>query len=262
MPKWYLTGGGKQDASAAVRSYKYILTKIRKFISLNSKGSILIEFSVCMPVLIMLLYYIHDLSKLKRYYDQTEFVAQQTVNMLQNISQNRSNKRIKKEDLARIHTLAWQTLYPGKTLFLKDSVYPAGYSSVTSMYYVEGLSDGKASCRWRTWTSVKTSPNDISYTCVKNNDTNSPINYRTNADPSTIYPTLNINLGEKKIIVETLISRNGTPTYKGISDKEAIGLYLANPGGVHTNKGWTHLFRSIVIFTPKEGLFNETTAPE
>ena len=214
-----------------------------------------------MPVLIILLFYIHDLSKLKRYYDQTEFVAQQTVNMLQNISQNRSNKRIKKEDLARIHSLAWQTLYPGKTLFLKDSVYPAGHSPITSMYYVEGLIDGKASCHWRTWTNVKTSPSDISYTRVKSNDTNSPINYRTNADPSTIYPTLRISPGKTKIIVETLIERNGTATYKGISDKEAMRLYLANPGGIHTSAGWTHLFRSIVIFEPKEGLFNET-APE
>ena len=33
------------------------------------RGSILIEFAVCMPVLIILLFYIHDLVKIKRYYN-------------------------------------------------------------------------------------------------------------------------------------------------------------------------------------------------
>jgi len=211
-----------------------------------------------MPILIILLFYINDLVKLKRLHSQTEFVAQQTINMLQNITQKRENKEIKKKDLANIHALSWQTIYPGKTLFQKDSVYPAGHNSITSMYYVKGLSDGKASCCWRTWIELKTSPNDMSYTCVANNDTNSPINFQTNTDPSNIYPTLKINQGEVKIIVETLIQRNKTTTYKGISDKEAMGLRLANPVGVTTSKGWIHMFRSIIIFTPRPGLFSET----
>ena len=65
-----------------------LVQKINIFRSYN-RGSILIEFAVCMPVLIILLYYIHDLSKLKRYYDQTEFVAQQMANILQNIAKKK-----------------------------------------------------------------------------------------------------------------------------------------------------------------------------
>ena len=46
LAKLVFDGRGKQDGSAAVCSHKYILTKIKKFISLNSKGSILIEFAI------------------------------------------------------------------------------------------------------------------------------------------------------------------------------------------------------------------------
>jgi len=60
----------------------------------SCRGSILIEFAVCMPIFIILLFYIHDLVKIKRYYSQTEFVAQQMANILQNISQKRADKKI------------------------------------------------------------------------------------------------------------------------------------------------------------------------
>ena len=116
-----MTRGGKQDVPAADCSRKFFLTtvcreikkqvalaasyfrKLFEKLSLNAahEGSILIEFAVCMPVLIILLFYIHDLSKLKRYYDQAEFVAQQMMNILKNISRNRKgeNKKIIRQDL-------------------------------------------------------------------------------------------------------------------------------------------------------------------
>ncbi len=92
-----------------------------------------------MPVLIVLLFYIYDLVKIKRYYLQIEFVGQQMANMIQNISQKRENKIIKKEDLINIHVLAWQSICPGKSLFLTNSKYPMGYRPGTAIVYVKGL---------------------------------------------------------------------------------------------------------------------------
>ena len=134
-------GGGKQKGSATDDSRKYTLTtvcreikkqavsatnrfrKLFEKLSLNAvhEGSILIEFAVCIPVLIILLFYIHDLSKLKRYHDQTEFVAQQMVNILQNISQNRENKKITINDIKRAASLAFLSVYPGNTMYHTDT---------------------------------------------------------------------------------------------------------------------------------------------
>ena len=102
-----MTGGGSNPKNPLKsKGYFYRILEIANFVSQKleifrsaNRGSILIEFAVCMPVLIILLFYINDLSKLKRYYDQTEFVARQMVNILQNISQGRDNKTITQKDL-------------------------------------------------------------------------------------------------------------------------------------------------------------------
>ena len=226
-----------------------------------------------MPVLIILLYYINDLSKLKRYYDQTEFVAQQTVNMIQNISQRRSAEaatseekeellKISKKDLLRIHALAWQTVYPGLTIFRKNSVYPLNHKPITSIYYVEGVDDGKASCIWRTWTRLYESLSKFGYNVYTEDSSHSAIRFLTETAPENIYPTLKLKKGYKKIIIETLIERNSSGgQYSGISDKAAMGLYLASPPARNKVDSWSHMFHSVVIFTPKEGLFSRT-APQ
>ncbi len=72
-----------------------------------SKGAILIEFAFCLPVLIVLVYYIYDLNRYKRYYSQTEFVGQQVASMIQNISQSREDKTITKNDLQHISRMAF-----------------------------------------------------------------------------------------------------------------------------------------------------------
>ena len=221
----------------------------------------MIEFAVCMPVLIILLFYINDLIRIKRYYSQTEFVGQQTANMIQNISKNRENPRITKTDLLNIHALAWQTVYPGVTIFRKDSVYPLNHKPITSMYYVRGLSNGKASCIWRTWTRLYESPSKYGYNSYTNDNPHSAVRYLTETVPANIYPTLKINPNEVKIIVETLIERdNSGVQYSGVSDRVSTGLYLVNPAKIKDGT-WSYMFHSVVIFTPKPGLFTET-APQ
>ena len=267
-----MTGGGKQLKNP--KKSKYYLHKIlsnikyfpkdhETFRSAN-KGSILIEFAVCMPVLIILLYYVHDLSKLKRYYDQTEFVAQQMVNMIQNVSQKRgaansTKLKITIKYLDHIHNLSWKTFYPGVTMFQKNSVFPLNHKPCTTVYYVECSNDGKASCIWKTWL-VKDAADHIYYETETSKTTDrhiSKVKFLTNTSPEKIHPTLRMNPNDKKIIIETSLERDPVGTqFGGISDKAAFGLYLATPEIL--DDGWSHLFYSTVIFTPKLGLFDET----
>lgn len=64
---------------------------------------------------------------------------------------------------------------------------------------------------------------------------------------------------EKKIIVETMIERNrdGAEYGRTLSDREAMGLCVVSPSTV-LDGSWSHMFHSVVIFTPKSELFSET----
>lgn len=173
-----------------------------------SRGSVLIEFAICMPVLIILLFYIHDLVKMKRYYSQTEFVAQQFANIIQNISQKRSDKKIKLLDLKHALATAWLTMYPGKTMYATSgSRHEFIHFPYVMVYYVKGVSGGKASCIWEysiysytnatpTWNDNGKGTSDLSY---------SHIRWGTNVTPSTIYPSLKISEGEEKIIITPIM---------------------------------------------------------
>ena len=99
-----------------------------------------------MPVLIILLFYIHDLSKMKRYYDQTEFVAQQMVNIIQNIAKKRAEKGelVTIKDVGFAAKAAYLSIYPGKTMYRKDSTRPFFHVPRIYVYYVESDGNGKA----------------------------------------------------------------------------------------------------------------------
>ena len=213
-----------------------------------------------MPILIILLFYIHDLVKIKRYYSQTEFVAQQMANMIQNISQKRINKKITKKDLENIHVLAWKTIYPGLSMFLNNSVFPLHHKPCVSVYYVKADNTGKASCVWKIW-FVKDKITDVYLQTETDKTTDyhiSKVKFLTNTFSANIYPTLKINPGETKCIIETSLERdpNGDAFGK-ISDRAALNLYLVTPK-ILDDDGWSHMFYSVIIFTPKPGLFDET----
>lgn len=111
--------------------------KQKKIKELSCRGAVLVEFAVCMPILIILLFYIHDLVRIKRYYSQTEFVAQQMANIIQNISQKRENKKITAEDLGYAVALAYQTIYPGTTMFWKSNGLPLVHVPHPTICYVK-----------------------------------------------------------------------------------------------------------------------------
>ena len=76
-----------------------------------------------MPILIVLLFYINDLVRIKRYYSQTEFIGQQMANILQNIAKNRA---IRGDDIKYACSLAW----------LDIPSNPENVEAYTNIYYV------------------------------------------------------------------------------------------------------------------------------
>ena len=226
-----------------------------------------------MPVLIILLYYINDLSKLKRYYDQTEFVAQQFVNIIQNVSQNpsRESKLIKLRDVRDAFCLSFLSIYPGTTMFWADSKIQLAHSPTITIYYVKNNGDGTATVNWyvdaysdgksvikptNIRTSIDTYPSSsASYNIVKSGK---------NKIPTSIYPTLKFTDSRPRIIVEAGIERSSSyinGAGKVVSDpKEAFKFFLLNPKSLGNGK-WRHFFHSVVIFTPQGGLFDENNPP-
>jgi len=213
----------------------------------SCRGAILIEFAVCMPILIILLFYINDLMRIKRYYAQTEFVAQQMANIIQNISQKRSNKRIYLNDIRYAASLAFLSMFPGNTRWTTDnSACP--YAPGLHMAYVASESDNKASVKWlKNYTNYNgTTPSTYGYLT---GGPYSSIKSGTDVTPSSIYPTLKINKGESKILID--INLYSEPYWH--DHKKVFGLYLVKP---KTSFAPARLFDSVVIFTPKDGLFS------
>lgn len=266
-----MTGGGNNlKKRAKSKSYLSKTLKITKFVSKKledfhsaTSGSILIEFAVCMPVLIILLYYINDLSKLKRYYDQTEFVAQQMVNILQNIAYTRlqEGNTISLLDIKRAASLAYLSIYPGTTMFttkLGSNYHVFNHKPRIYMYYVKNNSDGTASVPWRLWihSGDQINPNDWSHGYLKTTSPQSLVTVATNVPPSSIYPNLKMDDGNPRIIVEVQIrwdkndqkDANGKTAY---SAREVFKLFAVNVKSKHKDKA--DYFTSVVTFTPNDG---------
>jgi len=219
----------------------------------SCRGAILIEFAICMPILIILLFYIHDLMRIKRLYSQTEFVAQQMANILQNVARTR---KITMADIKHAASLAYLTIYPGTTMYSKNNIMTCHeffHMPRVYMFCVKGESNQKASCIWCCWTNTMTTRTDRwGYGSLTGNG-QCVTRWRTNADPSTIYPTLKIEEGKYKIILEAQISWRDTyqnPIGKTLSSaREVFGLRLVNPKEYSTYA----YFPSVVIFTPNSG---------
>jgi hypothetical protein len=217
-----------------------------------------------MPILIILLFYINDLVKIKRYYSQTEFVGQQMANMIQNVSKNRGTdqKKITKEDLKNAFCLAWLTVFPNSSsmFYEGNSALGFGYLPHSFVYYVRGLNNGQASCFWRAFISPNGSSHKSPLTTFvwiyTTDNKGSPVRMKTSeVNPSEIYPSLKIEPGQEKIIIVSSFYRKSSYLP---SNKQSFGFYLLDPKHLNENDNTWYFFHSVVIFTPKPGLFTET----
>lgn len=100
-------------------------------------GAILIEFAFAVPVFLILVYYVHDLPRMKLMQRKMQFVAYESAAILQNIA--RQKNRITKNDIVEAVSLSYLTIFPGNTLFCsKDRMAPLGYIPFMSVYCVTG----------------------------------------------------------------------------------------------------------------------------
>lgn len=232
-----------------------------------SKGTVLIEFAICMPVLIIMLFYVNDLVKIQRHYSLNEFVGQQIVNLLQNISQKRANKAITKTDMRHVAALAFLSIYPGTTMFHNGKGHVLIHNPELLLHCVKGEDGGKARSLWigfvNSESAGNTSPNTLyGDALVMQNYKGSLVTDKTSAvSPTTIYKDLKISSGEIKILVETA-------TFYATSYKDANGnsTTLNQAYNLRFSHGKLNAYANgqyfvgsnVVIFTPKPGLFNET----
>ena len=216
------------------------------------------------------MYYVHDLYHLKRIQERLKFIAEEMVNILQNISQTRANKAITNSDIKYASAAAYLSFFPGKTFYnTSENTSPLGYSSSGQLYCVKGQAGGKASTLWsRRFTSSMTTFSPSSVTIQKERDGRSVINAGTDITASAIHKDLKIAEGEIKILLEVGIHcAYGDRDYKfpnGKTIAEAGGLAKVLGFYVYPFKSNTEhvMLHEVVIFTPKPGTFDPNKPPE
>jgi Flp pilus assembly protein TadG len=230
-------------------------------------GAILIEFAIAIPVLILLVYYLHDIPRLKHLNSRMKFCAHCMANILQNVSQDREDKKITLSYLRNTVAAAYLSIFPGKTIYTTSKSHaPFGYVLSGQIYCVKGLDNGNVSVMWcYRWHAADNSPSPSTITIQTYRDPRSLVNTGTNVSPPSIYPGLSIQSGQIKILVEVAFhyypSSVGTKYYftdgrscASVPAKTALGFWVLSP----TSKGSAVFFNTVVIFTPKPGLFDET----
>lgn len=238
------------------------------YIKNSEKGAILIEFVLAIPVIFSLIYYIQDLSHLRQMQEKMQFVATEISSMLQNVSQERMDKTVTLTDLKNVIGCAYLSFFPGDTQYsTAKNTLPLGYGPSGHIYCVRGESDDKASVLWcKRWNSAVVDYVPNSLIIEDERDARSLINLGENVSPSDIYEDLEIYEGEIKIIVEAAtccsesykLSDGGTVVELGGRSK-AYGFYVYPFKGAFSDKaGESISLNSVVIFTPKPGLFSET----
>jgi hypothetical protein len=206
----------------------------------------------------------HDIPKYARMKNKMEFVAHEMVGILQNVSQNRENKKITLTDIKHAMCAAYLSIYPGVTMYATSQYHmPLGHFVHGWIYYVTGLAEGNASVVWSAAFLIDNK--DPACGIQNSQHGESIVKYKQNANPSEIYKDLRINEGEVKILVECSSmypSKSGDRYFSdgrgcsNVSPREAFGFWALTPKSQSPN-GWGY-FNTVVIFTPKPGLFSET----
>lgn len=242
----------KSNISKILKFAKYFTQKL-KFLRNANRGSILIEFAVGLSILIILMFYILDAVKIKRYYSQTKFVGQQMVNVLQNLSEKRNAEgtSLSETDISLAASLAFLTIYPGTTQYNYELMH---IPSLTC-YYIKGSTGKKAKCIWgkgiRSGTA-KTPPWSDSRN-ITSSDEFSTIKYSSsNISCSKIYPTLKVDPEKIKIVLEVMLNWDtGCKDSAGnnvSTSREAFGFHFVTPRNCSSS-----YFNSVVTFAPNAG---------
>ncbi|MDR2781306.1 MAG: hypothetical protein LBB21_02500 [Holosporaceae bacterium] len=225
-------------------------------------GAIFVELAITIPAFAATLYYLHDIPKYKRTYSKMKFCANCMISILQNISQERSDKRVTFTDIKNSVAASYLTIYPANSEFNTErNTAIFGHVPMGFIYLVKGNSNGTASILWgnrfhMAYTSY--SPKEIT---IDTDFYTTLIGRYSNVAPSLICPDLKIGNGENKIIIEcgyhyynytTAYKFTGGQNAKNVPSKSAFGFLTLYP---KANNLYSY-FNTIVIFTPKPGVLD------
>ncbi|MDR2781264.1 MAG: hypothetical protein LBB21_02275 [Holosporaceae bacterium] len=229
-------------------------------------GAIFIEFTIVIPVLIAILYYIHDVPKAKRIKSEVEFCANCAVNLLQN-----NGRRVTIADLTNISCIAFLPHFGGgeKQYSFENNRKVWKYSSVIALFYLVGTGHNTAKIKWYAGQNGLQNPRGgRSFWVVKSGTVNSWTSFAAelllNNDyhTSKIMDGLTINAGEVKMVLYASLY---IATFCLMSDGKNIkstpslwNFLVLNPRAEHI-RDLSHYvyFDNAVVFTPKSGLFSE-----
>ncbi|MBE6447295.1 MAG: hypothetical protein E7015_02290 [Alphaproteobacteria bacterium] len=231
------------------------------------KGTILIEFAFTVPIFIMLLLYIHDLVKIAKIKKNLSFSAECAVNMLQNISQLRSDKKITRKDYDYISAAAFLS-YDGGNLdhfgsySSENIIIPAVQMSI---YYLKGCENNTAKIMWACIPFGAPVPTQSRGEIVTSGTIKQWVNgaqwkIGQEYDVQHLHPQLNIKKDEVKILLDLYLNSSwcyGT-TNKDKEHPSTWGLFLHNPKATSFGSNTGGWFHTYIIFAPRPGLFNET----
>ena len=191
-----------------------------------------------------------------------QFLSQEMVQILQTMSQQRSDKSITLQDCAYALQSACLSVFPGRSVIpLREYYFPFGFYPECYMYYVVGEPNGRASVKWMMSAYVvrSTCHSEILY----KDYVASRVRYRVNAVPSTIYPDLTIKEGEVKLILECYLRYSMNYRFsdgrlcRNVPFLEVFGFLSHTPSHDVYNSSRYNFFGGVVIFTPVDGLFSE-----
>ena len=178
------------------------------------------------------------------------------ASIIQNISQNRANKKINIKDLNYARAAAGLVYYGGKTQYtVSANLRPKGSFLEFYLYYVKGTGHNIGKVIWAidgnlfldTPDNIAPGMRPFSY-----DSQNSIVRYKANDTASQeIYKNLKIEKDEAKIVLDIGIIAIGNIPLKSIFE-----LWVFSPKSRTSNNAI--YFSNAIIFTPKPGLFDET----
>ena len=238
--------------------------------SRKNLGVILIEFAFAIPIFLVLIYYLHDLPKMRLMQRKMQFVAHEIAAILQNIAYE-SNSPIRGLDVCRAMRLAYLSIYFGNTM--NSTQFGGGYSlghfPYVTLYHVKNDISGNFK---RLWTIRSCGGFVHSYLSNHEAYKWALLRASVNPDASTaadFHPELeNLKNGENKIVIDCSLSYpwNESNTFADgrktdeVSRREAFGFLFVNPIGSGTlGQGF---FPAVASFSPPPQAFSETSTPE
>ena len=238
MPKPFRNISRKSCAVGGVFTLLHRVLRLHK----RQKGGILIEFTFSIPVCIALLFLVNDHYRFYELKNKAKTSTYLAASILQHIKNNKTDKTLTKDDLARIAFASCLNFFHTKSMF---NPFPFGLYYAVNYVWVKRInSNSYQSQHCYATTSSGTSPMGMNRACL------SIVTTRTAAYVEAINPDLVCEKdGDERVFVECC--------YRKINDsfkKSQLGFFILTPKTYKSIDGMTNNFFTYqIVFTPKPG---------